>query len=145
MAYERIHNKDLNWRHDELVCDTSDIEPGMLCELTSGGLVQPHATEGGRAERMVALEDALQGNTVDDDYEEGDIVMLSLAAQHGEYNMIITGGETISIGEELISAGDGKLIARDNSTSGVTVQETIARALEAFSATADALIHVRFA
>ena len=117
----------------------------MLVELNSSGTLDPHSTEGGRAERMIALEDGLQGGTVDIDYEDGDIVSVAIAAQHSEFNMIITGGETITIGEELISAGDGKLMARDNSSSGVTVQETVARALEAFSASADALIQVRLA
>jgi len=144
MAYKRIHSKG-EWRPDEIECGDSDIEPGMLVELNSDGTLDPHSTEGGRAERMVALEDGLQGNGVDTDYEDGDIVSVAIAAQHSEFNMIITGGESISIGEELISAGDGKLMARDNSSSGVTVQETIARALEAFSATADALIQVRLA
>jgi len=144
MAYKRIHSKG-DWRAEELECGDTDIEPGMLVELNSSGTVDPHSTEGGRAERMVALEDGLQGNGVDTDYTDGDIVTIAISAQHSEFNMIITGGESISIGEELISAGDGKLMARDNSSSGITVQETIARALEAFSATSDALIQVRFA
>ena len=144
MAYKRIHSKG-DWRAEELVCHDDDIEPGMLVMLDSSGKAAPHDTEGGRAERMVALEDGLQGKSVDDDYEDGNIVTIAISAQHSEFNMIMTGGESISIGEELISAGDGKLMARDNATSGVTVQETIARALEAFSQTADGLIQVRFA
>ena len=144
MAYKRIHSKG-DWRAEELECGDDDIEPGMLVELNSAGTVDPHSTEGGRAERMVALEDGLQGNSVGGDYEDGDIVTIAISAQHSEFNMIMTGGEDISIGEELISAGDGKLMARDNATSGVTVQETIARALEAFSQTADGLMQVRFA
>lgn len=144
MAYKRIHSKGLYFRRVEYVANDA-IEPGMLCELDSSGKVIPHSTEGGRAERLVAEEDALQGKAISDDYVATDIVTLSLAGQHDEYNMIMTGGETITIGEELISAGDGKLKARDNVTSGVTVQETIARALEAFSQTADGLMQVRFA
>lgn len=143
-TYRRIHGKDPNYRREEKNA-VAAIEPGMLIELTSADKVQAHSTEGGRAEKMVAEEDALQGNGVDTDYAADDLVTIAIASQHGEYAMIITGGETITIGEELISAGDGKLKARDNASSGVTVQETVARALEAFSATADALIQVRFA
>ena len=129
MAYRRIHNKG-DWRHEEYVA-AGTITPGMLIELVAAGTVQAHSTEGGRAERMVALEDALQGKTVADDYSADDIVTVALPAPGTVMNMLLAVGETATIGEELISAGDGTLKCLDNASSPSKVYQTIGYAMEA--------------
>ena len=128
MAYRRIHGKG-GYRRDEKVA-VSAITPGMLVELTSADEVQPHSTEGGRAELIVAEEDALQGQIVTHAYEADEIVTLAIADPGSEWQMLIASGETITIGEQLISAGDGTLKALDNATSASAVAQVVAVALE---------------
>ena len=129
MAYRKIHSKG-DWRAEELVA-AATITPGMLCEETSAEKVQAHSTEGGRAELMFAYEDQLQGKTVDDDYSADDQVFLMLPVVGSEVCALLAVGENVSIGDELISAGDGTLIAIGSAASATTVQQVIARAVEA--------------
>jgi hypothetical protein len=50
------------------------ILPGNLIELTSSGTVQKHSGAGITALPMFAIEDALQGNGIEDAYIAGDRV-----------------------------------------------------------------------
>ena len=122
MAYRRIHNRGEYGRRDELVA-AGTISPGMLCEVTAAGKVQAHSTEGGRAERLVALENALEGKTVSDNYVADDVVQLHLPMPGDVMNMLIQSGQAADPGEELISAGDGTLIViGSQASSGINVQ-----------------------
>jgi len=121
------------------------ITPGHLLVLGSGDTVTVHVTEGGRAEKMWALEDALQGNTVTDNYASGDPVTLLHAVPGDVVNALIKAGETITIGEQLISAGDGTLKALDNVSSGTTVAEVVAIAVEANDLSASGAVATRSA
>jgi hypothetical protein len=117
----------------------------MLLENDSNNQVKPHATEGGRAERLCAMEDALQGKIVSQLYASADIVTCGLPAVGTVMNMLIKDGETITIGEELVSGGDGTLKAADNLASSGLLLPVIARAVEAISPSgAHALAAVRF-
>lgn len=121
------------------------ITPGHLLVLGSGDTVTVHATEGGRTERMIALEDALQGNTISDAYASGDIVTLLHALPGDEVYAMIKAGETITIGEQLISAGDGTLKALDNVSSGTTVYQVVAVAVAAIDLSASGAVATRTA
>jgi len=122
MAYYRIHNKGTLWRHEELVA-AGTITPGMLCEVTASGTVQAHSTEGGRAERLIACEDALQGNGVDTNYSAADIVSLAVAAPGEVFNMLMAAGEDGAPGAAVVSGGDGTVVCTDNvSSAGVITQ-----------------------
>jgi hypothetical protein len=125
------------------------ITPGMLIMVNSSNKVVVHATEGGRAEAAFAMENELQGETVSDAFASGEVVPYLLPHKGSCVNALLKEGESVSINDELISAGDGHLKSRDNATSGVTVQETIARAMEAKDLTGSSdtasLIEVRIA
>jgi hypothetical protein len=123
------------------------VQPGMLVELTSAtaSTVRAHATEGGTAERMFALEDALQGNTISDNYASGDLVALCLPLPGSSVFAIIKAGENISKGEKLVSAGDGTLIAENTVASGTTVAQVIAVAKEALDLSASGAVNTRLA
>ena len=121
------------------------ITPGHLLILGSGDTVTVHTPEGGRAERMIALEDALQGNTITDAYASGDVVTLLHALPGDEAYVMIAAGETITIGEQLISAGDGTLKALDNVSSGITVYQVIAVAIAAVDLSASGAVATRTA
>lgn len=131
-------------RHVEHVAAAA-LTPGNLVELTSADKVQKHSTEGGIAEKLFAVEDALQGRTIDDDYAADDPVMLFAARPGDELYVQIKAGENIAIGDKLISAGDGTLIEEGSEGSGVTVREVVAVAREAVDLSGSGAVATRIA
>lgn len=108
------------------------ITPGMLIAVASDGDVDKHASAGGVCEKMFALEDELQGRTIDTDYDADDPVQCWLATPGEEVYAWLANGEDVSIGDVLVSNGDGQLKAATADSSGVVVEEfPIAVALEA--------------
>lgn len=109
----RIHAKGL-YTHDERDAGEAGIYPGMLLEVASDSDVEMHSDENGRAEALFAEEDALQGNTVDTVYTVDNPVMLILPGLGCEVNALIQDGQDLSIGDRVVSAGDGTLKALSN-------------------------------
>lgn len=130
----RIHVKG-DYRHEEDVA-AGTISPGMLIEYTSAGKVQAHPTEGGYAEIAIAEEDALQGNTVDDDYTSDDVVSYMLPVRGAVVYGLVKSGEDIAKGDKLISAGDGAFIKNGSEASGTTVKQIVGYAMETQDLTA---------
>ena len=94
------------------------ITPGMLIEFTSTG-VKAHATSGGSVTPvMFALEDALQGKDIDDDYVAGDKVQCWIAGRGEKVYALLADGEVTAIGSKLISNGDGTLKVLSQSSEG---------------------------
>lgn len=116
-------------REERLAAGT--ISPGMLLTIDSDGAVLAHDTEGGLAGRSFAEVDALQGNTLDDDYSADDLVSINIEMPGSECQAFLKAGENVVIGDKLVSAGDGTLIDADSVSSGVTIVQYIAIALEA--------------
>ena len=86
------------------------ITPGMLIEIMSTGKVRAHAGAGQNvAPIMVALEDELQGNGIDDDYSALDPVQCWIPYRGDEVNAILKNGEKVAIGDLLESAGNGEV------------------------------------
>ena len=90
----------------------AEVYPGMLLELTSAGKVQAHDTADD-AVCMVAVEDELQGNGMDDAYSSGDQVQCWVPQVGDEVYAILVDGQDISTADFLQSNGDGKLKADD--------------------------------
>ena len=85
------------------------ITPGHLLEIDSAGKVVVHNSAGGNVTPLIALEDELQGRTIDDDFAALEPVQV-WGAQRGEVAyMLLANGETAVIGNYLESAGDGTL------------------------------------
>jgi len=118
------------FRHEEAEA-AGDISPGHLVALDSSGTIVVHATEGGFAARAIAEIDPLQGHGLEDDYEDGDIVMANVELPGNECQMFLQAGQNVAIGDLLISAGDGTLKENGEESSGVTVHQIIAVAREA--------------
>lgn len=95
-------------RHEEAIA-ASTITPGDLIELDTNGKVKRHATAGGSAEAAFALEDALQGNEIGDDYAAAARVGFVLANRGDVVYATLAAGETASISSKLASDGDGAL------------------------------------
>jgi hypothetical protein len=111
----------------------SAITPGMLITLDTNGKVTAHASAEQAAVPMFALEDELQGNGIDDAYAAGDPVQCWYPARGDEVYAILTDGENASIGDNLVSAGDGGLQVFAAGSAGEVEYPNciVARALEA--------------
>lgn len=90
------------------------ITPGQLVELTSAGTVQAHSTAGGDAARRVAMENELEGKTLEDAYAADDQVFVWDVIPGEEVLVSIESGDDPSVGDKLESAGNG------NVTTGTT-------------------------
>lgn len=121
------------------------ITPGHLLEVNSDGKVIVHNSEGAYAERLFAVEDALQGNEIDDDYSAADLVQYHVVDPGAEVYAYIQAGQDIDIGDLLISGGDGTLIENGQELSTTTVQQIIAVAMEAVDLTASGAVDTRIA
>ncbi len=108
------------------------ITPGQLIEHISTGKVQRHSTAEGNALKMFALEDELQGKGLADNYALDNKVQCWVAGRGDHVNALLADGETVVIGSELASNGDGDLRLHDISSGGAEFPDAlIGYALEA--------------
>ena len=115
------------------------ITPGHLVELMSTGKIRVHATPGGNAAALFAVEDDLQGKTIDQAYDASAIAQYDAVYPGCEVNALIQDGQNVAIGSFLESAGDGTLqvhtadVDANNSSANFTVNtnQIIAVAMEA--------------
>jgi hypothetical protein len=82
--------------------------PGYLLEENSAGTLQLHSSSGGAAERLIAMEDSLQGKTIADVYTAETLVNAIMPMPGSETQVMLVVGQTIVIGDKLMSAGTGK-------------------------------------
>lgn len=106
MAKNTIKLKKYSDVIEEFVAGAA-ITPGMLVALNASGAVIPHGEAAGNAIPMFALEDELQGKTIDDAYEAGAPVQVWVAGRGDIVNAIA--GTAITAGDFLVSDGTGKL------------------------------------
>jgi len=85
------------------------ITPGHLVEVMTTGKLRVHATAAANAQKAFAIEDDMQGKTIDDAYAANAIVQYEVMQRGAEVNALIANGQTIAIGDPLESAGDGTL------------------------------------
>lgn len=105
----------------------SAITPGMLVEITSAEKVEPHGTEDGKvAPVMFATEDEFQGKTISDEYDADEPVQCWIPQRGDVAYALLSGGEDASIGDFLVSNGDGTLAVQDSAGQ----EEVVAVALE---------------
>jgi hypothetical protein len=124
MAHYTIHNKGVNWRREELVA-AGTISPGMLLEVLAAGTIQAHSLEGGRSERLVAIEDVFQGKGVDTNYSAADQVFVAVVEPGSVWNLLMAAGEDGAPGAAVISAGDGTVKCVDNASSAGLIAQVI--------------------
>jgi hypothetical protein len=145
ISKNRIQVKNYGYNYEERDAGAAGILPGMLCMVDTDGDTIVHATEGGRTEVVIALEDSLQGNTVDDAYTVDNPVRLMLFRPGEEFNGLLEANQSIDIGEGLISAGNGKF--KSATDSGLSIDQIVAYAMEALDTSgsnpADTLCHMR--
>lgn len=99
------------------------ITPGALVQFTATDTVTVHSTAGGVAMPAFALEDELQGNTINDAYAADDPVQVWIAQAGEQVYALAEVGATITPGLFLESAGDGTL---QPLSTGVAVAQALA-------------------
>lgn len=114
------------------------ITPGMLVELMSTNKVRKHATAGGNiTPAMFALEDELQGRTIDTDYAAAELVKLGIFRPGDVVYAILADGQSVAVGDPLESAGNGYLqkhvtdAADSDDAISVLPKQIVAIAMEA--------------
>ena len=112
----RIHLKGMG-RIDESTQAAGVVSPGQLLQWNVDSDVVPHTIAFGKAERMFALEDALQGRPISTDYASGDRVTFVLALPGDEVLAWLAFGQSVSVGDFLASDGFGNL--QVNAESGL--------------------------
>ncbi|QDP54881.1 MAG: hypothetical protein Unbinned3891contig1000_79 [Prokaryotic dsDNA virus sp.] len=99
------------------------ITPGHLVGRNASNAVVVHASAGGNAEKMFALEDALQGNTIDDAYASGDRVSLAICSPGTVVYAYLAVGESCDPSDFLTSNGDGTLKVATSTDARIAVPE----------------------
>jgi hypothetical protein len=112
------------------------VTPGELLELTTAGFVQDHSTAGGNVlGPMFAIEDALQGKAIWDNYASGALVRVWIPTRGDEVYAILADGQHIEIGEALESNASGYLQKwtgdAGDSTNATKLLSIVGYALEA--------------
>lgn len=113
-----------NWGpevREEYQAASNGLFPGKLIEKATSGKVQEHSTATGAAVAMFALEDELQGKTVDETYAADDQVMVWKPRSGDWVWAVLADGENVSIGDFLESDGAGNL--QQGTTHPVAVAE----------------------
>ena len=84
--------------------------PGHLLELTTSDTVQKHSSQNGIVTPpMFAIEDNIQGNTIDTAYATTGRAQVWIPQRGDEVYAVLADGQNVSIGSKLASNGDGTL------------------------------------
>jgi hypothetical protein len=121
----RVHSKG-DYRYEEHTADAA-ISPGMLLEINSDNEVLAHNSASTVGECLFAMEDALQGNDLTDDYAAGDLVPCMIPVKGSVVNALLYAGTSYTVGQILESNGDGTLTT--GSTYPIAVVEDSAKDL----------------
>lgn len=101
---------DIGRRYEEGRVKTAKaITPGMVIELLADSTLQPHSVLGDQAEILVAIEDALNGGTIDTVYAAGDLVRYNSLADGDSFQAILLDGQSADPSKWWTSNGDGKV------------------------------------
>jgi hypothetical protein len=88
------------------------IMPGMLIALNSSAVYVPHSVADGGSEVNIAIEDALQGKTIDDAYASGDLVRFVIPVRGDVVLALLEAGQNVQDGTKLVSNGAGYVQAQ---------------------------------
>lgn len=120
MADEKRIQLTKDFRQIEREAGEAGIYPGMLVQLNSDNEFVKQTTEGENALTVFALEDALQGNTVDDVYTSGDVLQGTIPKKGARVQARLAAGTNYTTGTYLSPDGNGYLEAVSAASSGVT-------------------------
>jgi len=108
MAYNSVIIKNYLNHFEEAEANAA-LSPGMLVEVMSTGKLRKHATEGGNAIPMFAVENKYEGKGITDAYAAADKVTYWIPQRGDEVYAQIEDEQNIAIGDFLESNGAGYL------------------------------------
>lgn len=97
-------------RYDE-VTSSGVLYPGMLLLENSSSVAIAHNVAGGIAAPVIVLEDALQSKTILQPLVSGEATPVHRGAKGDSVLMLLQAVQNVTKGAELMSAGDGTLMA----------------------------------
>lgn len=107
-----VSGRHLMTQHEAPTVGT--VQAGMVLEETPNG-VQPHSTDGVRPDRLLVAT-AQRGYVHGDAYPEGETIRyMELAG--GKVQGLLAAGESVSLSDGLVSAGDGTLRLYDETAT----------------------------
>jgi len=118
------------------------ITPGHLIEWGGSQDVQVHSSAAGIARKAFAVENDLIGRDITDAYAQGETVQYGVFPPGAEVYAFLAGGETVSKGDALVSAGDGTLAAMASGEEGSVVAFAAEDLANSASAAARLLVEV---
>lgn len=104
------------------------MTPGHFLEFASNDRLQKHATSGGWAGRLVALEADYIGNSISTAYASGDRVVYADCTPGMVVNAFLASGQNVARGDILMSNGAGLLTARTSTNIGIAQADEDANA-----------------
>jgi hypothetical protein len=120
------------------------ITPGHLVEFGGSQDLQVHGSAAGVARKAFALENDLVGDGISDAYAQGETVQYGVFAQGAEVYAFLNYGENASLGDALVSAGDGCLAVQGTDEEFAVVAFAL-EAVDNTSGGADVRIEVEVA
>lgn len=145
----RSNNPDNMAQRNRAALAAAAVTPGMLLKQNTTGTVQAHATADGAAlGRMVATENVWSnhgsGAAIDHAYATNETVPYIHAVPGDQLYMLLADSQTITIGDVLVSNGDGYL--KEASVGAGTLTDAIvgyaASAVTTSGATARILVNI---
>lgn len=131
---------------EALSASGSSVVPGDLVEFNAAGEVQEHSTADGTAEKIIALANISNANTIDDAYVVGETVRLGAAHAGQEAFMTLATSQVATRLTPLVSNGDGTLKINAAVGAAIIVGAIIGFPVEPVTTTgATARIKVRIA
>lgn len=116
-------------RHAEGVAANGPITPGMLLSVNTGGTVRPNNDTSDTAVRYVAREADFIGASIDDQYENGELVPYWIAQPGDRFYMFLEQNADTTPATLLESNGAG-LLQPVTQTEGVVTGKALFRSLE---------------
>lgn len=107
------------------------ITPGHLVEFGGSNDYQKHSSAGGDAAAKFAVENDVVGDDISTDYVSGEQVQVETFPAGSQVYAHLAGGENVSKGAFLESAGDGTLQQVGTASSAGANKPVVAQALEA--------------
>ena len=107
MSYNTIKIKKYSDVIEEFTSTAVAITPGMFLEMASASTVQAHSGAGENILPMVALEDEMQGNGIDDNYAVSTKIQCWIPYRGDIVYALLQDGEKVAAGDFVESDGTG--------------------------------------
>ena len=140
MANEKtVKLKNYSDVFEEMTATAVAITPGMLLEVAAATTVQAHSTAGGSVLPMFAIENALEGQDMDENYVASNKIQVFIPGRGDQVYAILADDNSVTPGDFLESNGAGLLqkYADDSTTVDVVSNRIVGVALETLDLTGD--------